>query len=124
MKRTKSSLPAPPAPASSKVITLDDKIREQAYYHWIDNGCPNGDDLGHWFAAEQQVLTTLAEDHVASPSPHFSIRETVAAHDADPTHRFHAPAALHDSRLDVVAQEARQRVRARQPGGMNRSASK
>ena len=67
MKRTKSSRPAPPAPASSKVITLDDKIREQAYYHWIDNGCPNGDALGHWFAAEQQVLTTLAEDHVASP---------------------------------------------------------
>jgi hypothetical protein len=124
MKRTKSSRPTPPAPASFKVSTLDDKIREQAYYHWIDNGCPHGDDLNHWLAAEQQVLATTTAEQAESPAPHFSIRETIAAHDADPTHRFHAPSALHDSRLDVVSHEARQRVRARQAGGMNRSASK
>jgi len=123
MKRTKSARQTP-SPLASSAVSLEDKIREQAYYRWIENGCPHGDDLSHWLAAEQQVLATPPAEQAATPAPHFSIRETIAAHDADPTHRFHAPSALHDSRLDVVAHEARQRVRARQAGGMNRSAAK
>lgn len=123
MKRTTSARQTP-SPRTSSAVSLEEKIREQAYYRWIDNGCPHGDDLSHWFAAEQQVLAAPLAEEAASPAPHFSIRETIATHDADPTHRFHAPSALHDSRLDVVAHEARQRVRARQPGGVYRPPSK
>jgi hypothetical protein len=57
-------------------------------------------------------------------SSHFSIKTTVAAHLSDPAHRFHAPGAVHDGRLDVIAGEARQRVRGRRFGGSLRSKPK
>ena len=54
----------------------------------------------------------------------LSIKNTVAAHLSDPTHRFHAPGSKHDIRLDVVAGEARQRVRGRHFGGSLRAQQK
>lgn len=92
------------------------RIRELAYFFWVDAGCPAGDDLTHWLAAETQVLLDTPVPAPANSSPHFSIRETVAQHDSDPTHRFHDPSKSHDARTDVVAGEARQRVRGRHSG--------
>jgi len=87
------------------------RIRELAYFLWVDAGCPPNDDLSHWFTAEKLVLADTPD-----PAQHFSIRATLAEHNSDPTHRFHDPAKVHDARLDVVAGEARQRVRGRHGG--------
>lgn len=99
----------------------EDMIRRIAYFRWIDSGCTNGNDWDHWLSAEKQLLAAMmpvAVDEGSGVSPtHFSVRTTVAQHLSDPTHRFHAPGAAHDARLDVVAGEARQRIRARQPRG-------
>ena len=94
------------------------RIREGAYFRWLDLGRPHGDDQAHWFWARQQLIARdLAPDKgptpAADPSPHFSIQNTVATGLSDPTHRFHDRKTPHDARLDVVAGEARQRVRGR-----------
>lgn len=94
------------------------QIRERAYFRWLDLGRPEGDDQAHWFwACEQQVaLARAAEPEpapAAAPSAHFSIQDSVASGLSDPTHRFHNRRTPRDARLDVVAGEARQRVRGR-----------
>lgn len=94
------------------------QIRERAYFRWIDLDRPHGDDQAHWFWAREQLAAELVPpiDSPTSPEPapeHFSIRRTLASGASDPTHRYHAPATAHDARLDVVAGEARQRVRGR-----------
>lgn len=91
------------------------RIRELAYFLWVDAGCPPNDDLSHWLVAERTVRAETP-DAAPTPSQHFSIRATLAEHNSDPTHRFHDPAKVHDARLDVVAGEARQRVRGRHGG--------
>ena len=99
--------------------TLEEEIRQRAYFLWLDQGCRHGADWEHWFTAKQQFIVAIASAIAESPSPaaaaspHYSIGQTLADHQSDPTHRFHAPGALHDSRLDVVAGEARQRLRGR-----------
>jgi hypothetical protein len=103
----------------------EDHIRVRAYYLWLDRGCPHGADGQDWFAAQQQQLTatTLAVTEAPAPTPttdapaHFSIRQTVAEHLSDPTHRFHPPGTVHDRRVDVIAGAAPQRMRGRQPSG-------
>jgi hypothetical protein len=99
--------------------SLEDETRQRAYFLWLDQGCPHGADWEHWFTAKQQLIVGIASAVAEKPapaaasSPHYSIGRTLADHQSDPTHRFHAPGAPHDSRLDVVAGEARQRVRGR-----------
>jgi len=111
----------PPSPPRSEPQSTEDLIRNIAYFHWLDSGCPPDNDWAHWFAAKEILLdleTSLVPDRPSNPAPpSFSIRATVASHQSDPTHRFHNPAAAHDSRTDVIAGSARQRVRARSPGG-------
>ena len=110
----------------------EDHIRVRAYYLWLDRGCPHGADGQDWFAAQQQQLTatTLAASEAPASAPatdapqHFSIRQTLAEHTSDPTHRFHQPSASHDRRVDVLAGEAPQRVRGRQSGGSLRPQQK
>jgi len=120
-----------PNPAQSPHVpqSSEDLVRQVAYFHWIDSGCPTGNDWAHWFAAEQRLLVAEASlldapRRKPAPSPHLTIRSTLAAHASDPTHRFHEPAAAHDARLNVVAGEARQRVRGRHLGGSLRSPAK
>ena len=112
----------PNQPEAQKPESPEETIRQIAYFRWIDSGGAHGNDWDHWFAAEKQLLSaatlpvTTAEAATTSPE-HYSIRTTLAAHLSDPTHKFHATGTAHDARLDVVAGEARQRVRARQPRG-------
>jgi hypothetical protein len=105
------------------------QIRERAYHIWLERGCPHGADGEHWHEAQQQLLWAAAAGTQPPPHPgeapaHFSIRSTVAAHLSDPTHRFHAPGTTHDDRRDIVAGEARQRVRGRRLGGSLRAQPK
>jgi hypothetical protein len=88
-----------------------------------------GDDWSHWFTAEQQMLVAgepaaAAPTPAAEPPPTLSIRHTLAAHLADPAHRFHSPEHSSDDRTRVIAGEAPQRVRGRRQGGKLRAKSK
>lgn len=102
-------LPSPP----------EDQVRQRAYFLWLEQGCPEGEDLAFWYAARQELLEEQQTAALEKPASgkntpdHFSIRHTLADHHSDPSHRFHAPGAPHDDRLDVIAGEARQRVRGR-----------
>ncbi len=104
-------------------------IRERAYFLWLERGSPHGADGDDWFTAQQELQATVTPDtngqpHHAEATAHFSIRQTVAEHLSDPTHRFHAPGATHDDRRDIVAGEAAQRVRGRRLGGSLRADQK
>jgi hypothetical protein len=33
-----------------------DEIARRAYFIYLDQGCPQGQDLQHWFAAETQMM--------------------------------------------------------------------
>ncbi len=109
---------------------LEERIRQRAYFLWLDRGCPQGGDWDHWFAARQELLLELSPAATGTGTPgdaaaaHYSIRTTVATNLSDPAHRFHSPGAVHDGRLNVVAGEARQRVRGRRFGGSLRAAQK
>jgi hypothetical protein len=121
--------PMNPNPPASLHQFLEERIRQQAYFHWLEDGCPHGKDWEHWFSARQKVLALAAEASDQPPRPpggpdSFSIRGTVAAHLSDPTHRFHALGTARDSRLHVVEGEARQRIRGRRLGGSLRSQPK
>jgi hypothetical protein len=121
-----ATMPTPPRESEPP----EERIRERAYFLWIERGCPQGEDLEHWFMAKQQLQT--AGDLAAADNPprkhataaRLSIGNTLAAHLSDPTHRFHAPGTARDHRLDVVEGEARQRVRGRHFGGSLRAQPK
>lgn len=109
--------PTPPVAATSS----EQRIRERAYFLWLEQGSPHGLDLKHWGVAAGEETAELAPAGGArqpeGASPPLSIRRTVANHQSDPAHRFHCTGAAHDGRLDVVAGEARQRVRSRSAKG-------
>ena len=45
--------PARPTPAEAETMTdRGDRIREIAYFLWLDEGCPEGAAERHWLAAE------------------------------------------------------------------------
>lgn len=96
----------------------DQQIRDRAYFRWLDLGRPDGDDLAHWFWARQQ-LATPASATDREPAPHAPdtgprpADNTAASALPDPTRRFHDRQTPRDARLDVVAGEARQRIRGR-----------
>jgi hypothetical protein len=118
-----------PHPVSPGSASLPDQIREAAYFEWLDRGCPHGDDWAHWFAARKRLdaqfhLSAAANPQMPAGGPKFSIQQTLAAHSSDPTHRFHGPGAAHDDRQNVIAGEARQRVRGRHFGGSLRAQPK
>ncbi len=99
--------------------SLEDRIRERAYQIWIERGRPDGDAWTHWLSAKEEVLSVIAIPATAAPSAQPkqarlpTIRKTVGEHSNDPENRFHAPAVAHDSRTNVAANEAPQRIRGR-----------
>src|SRR5262249_38652543 len=70
-KRTTRSKPARPSepgviddsplpvktgpPASARLAASEDAIRLNAYFKWEAAGCPEGDDLSFWLAAEREL---------------------------------------------------------------------
>jgi hypothetical protein len=118
-----------PQISSPRPVIPEHLIRERAYFLWLEQGAPHGADGEHWFTAQEELLAAGGSGAKNPPHPtdateHFSIRQTVADHLSDPTHRFHAPGGSHDGRLDIVAGEARQRVRGRRLGGSLRAKQK
>jgi hypothetical protein len=106
-----------PTDPTTRPESPDTWIRERAYYLWLERGCPEGEALQDWlaataeFAARPAAAATYPEDKYTPET--FSIRHTIDQHESDPTHRFHSPAVAHDSRLNVAANEAPQRIRGR-----------
>ncbi len=47
----------------------EDRIREIAYFIWLEEGCPNGRDQDHWQRARARV--ELME---AAPSPMLAVK--------------------------------------------------
>lgn len=48
---------------------LSDRIRERAYAIWMAAGCRHGQAEQHWFAAEQEILTTPSLDAKIADAP-------------------------------------------------------
>ena len=45
-----------PAPAAEEEL-LKEEIQREAHKLWLAGGCRHGEDLRHWLAAENAVLT-------------------------------------------------------------------
>jgi len=51
----------PPSTTTSRQTRMDvgpsqDEIARKAYFIYLDQGCPQGQDMRHWFEAEAQVI--------------------------------------------------------------------
>jgi hypothetical protein len=95
-----------------------EQIRERAYFRWLELGRPEGEDLVHWFWARQQIIAPDLSIHPrpappASSAGHLPFENTAATRSGASSHRFHDRQTPRDARLDVVAGEARQRIRGR-----------
>lgn len=40
---------------------IEEKIKELAYYKWIDAGMPDGKDMEFWLEAEQEIYSTFSQ---------------------------------------------------------------
>ena len=50
----------------------EEEIREIAYYLWLDEGCPHGRHMDHWFRAESIWLEQQAKQAEKNRSPRAS----------------------------------------------------
>jgi hypothetical protein len=127
---SKSQGPMNPTPSASLHDFLDEKIRERAYYLWLDDGCPDGKDWQHWYKARQQVLAAIPlvvseqRPRRAGGSSQLSIRSTAAGEPDDLTPRFHAQVVAPADRRNAVEVESRQHGRGRRSGSSRRSRPK
>ncbi len=121
---------------------FEEAIRREAYCLWKLDGCPDGRDLEHWFRAKEIIQRRVDEDLGPLPEipkvdlnvrntdeaplptgnpmpdsalpPTQTIAHTIAEHQSDPGHRFHARGTQADGRVSVAAGERLQRVRSRE----------
>ena len=121
---------------------FEEAIAREAYCLWQLDGCPDGRDLEYWFKAKEIIQRRVAEDlgplpviadaaangsasaekHAAADHPMSAsslpptqtIAHTIAEHQSDPGHRFHARGTQVDGRVTVAAGERLQRVRSRE----------
>jgi hypothetical protein len=61
----------------------EQKIREAAYRLWEKQGKPQGQDLEHWFTAEQSADKDDAESSASEPSSSSENREFSGDNPAD-----------------------------------------
>jgi hypothetical protein len=108
---------------SRTALSLEDQIREAAYFRWLDHGCPVGDDWAHWFAAEQEITSSIGAA-AKTPLEHRTMGSTPwPAANRGPAATHLKPVTPPDHRPEIVASGAPQRTRARQTtGGTRRSA--
>lgn len=45
-----------PRPTQVEAISANDEIARKAYFIYLAQGCPQGQDTRHWFEAEAQVI--------------------------------------------------------------------
>jgi hypothetical protein len=108
-------------PNSATPTSLEDQIREAAYFDWLDRGCPVGDEWAHWFAAEQQLAVVSPGTEQAGrahATPRFQYLLT-SGQGTEPSLHLHATPKVRDDRPEIRAGGAVQRTRARQHGGRN-----
>ena len=46
-----------PAAAAAPAAPSPDSVAMRAYQLWRESGCAHGNDLAHWFRAEQELRT-------------------------------------------------------------------
>lgn len=120
---------------------FEEVIAREAYCLWQHDGSPDGRDLEYWFKAKEIIQRRVDDDlgplpeipHVvvnvrnadeaprsagnpmsaSSLPPTQTIAHTIAEHQSDPGHRFHARGTQADGRVNVAAGERLQRVRSR-----------
>ena len=62
-----------------------DRVRKQAYFLWLDEGCPEGEAERHWLAAETLVQSdTLERERIEGESPAEPDRESRRASSGAP----------------------------------------
>ena len=120
---------------------FEEAIAREAYCLWQHDGSPEGRDLEYWFKAREIIQRRVDEDLGPLPEipkvdlnvrntdeaslptgnpipdsalpPTQTIAHTIAEHQSDPGHRFHARGTQADGRVNVAAGERLQRVRSR-----------
>lgn len=71
-KQQPSARPRPAAPASNLKPTelaatpWQDEVARKAYFIYLSQGCPKGQDVQHWLEAEAQMMTPpkAGRDHL------------------------------------------------------------
>lgn len=113
MNSHSSSLDTAAAPS------LDQQIRDAAYFRWLDRGCPLGDDWSDWFAALRHLQAAHAAHLFGEPfptalpdAPHPALLQASRPVEQFPRKKTPAP-ERRDSRPAVLSTGAVQRVRAR-----------
>ena len=51
------------------MINRDERVREIAYFLWLDGGSPEGEAERHWLAAEGLVEPEAVEGSVSKAAP-------------------------------------------------------
>lgn len=59
-----SELESRGAPAEVEITepSMRERIEQRAYFLWCEAGCPNGDDVNYWLAAEKELLEESQRD--------------------------------------------------------------
>ncbi|MFZ0604407.1 MAG: DUF2934 domain-containing protein [Roseiarcus sp.] len=58
----------------------NDRVRERAYFLWLEEGCPDGQAERHWLAAETMIEADSPErTPIASEPAEEPARESAAA---------------------------------------------
>lgn len=50
-------------------VALHERIKKQAYHHWLTAGGVHGEHLQHWLKAESEVLKAIKTDQVERSAP-------------------------------------------------------
>lgn len=74
---------------------------------------PTSTPTDEMLSRRRAAMSGFTKPSATPPAHHQSIKETLAAHLSDPTHRFHAAGGSHDDRTNVAAGGALQRMRGR-----------
>lgn len=89
----------PPADPGSVMTDREDRIRQIAYFLWLEEGCPQGDAERHWQAAEILFESEPDERKDSEGEP-----------PGDPAAQAEAAPAPSPPRAGATSQGARRRI--------------
>jgi hypothetical protein len=61
--------------AEASMTNREQRIRDIAYFLWLEAGCPEGDAEKHWFSAERFVDSEPADDESVEESSSVAAKE-------------------------------------------------